>query len=504
MLKKTVARFPEKIALVCGELRITYGELDNQVERFSQGLTEIGVKHSDCVALILPNCPEFVISFYGIARIGAIALFLNPSCKENELENYICDSNPIAIITDITRAAICSHLISQLDRQVHLIVVGGEHPLGHTFNDLLVREVEIFEQPQFHEGDVLYQYSSGSTGKPKRVCRTQKNIFHEANNCFLTQKITEFDNIFCLVPFYHAYGFGQCLLAATYSGATLVILEPCWQNGKIIEQPFIFRQARVLEVIAQEKITILPAIPYIYSVLAAIPASTPTDLSTLRLCISAGNFLPKDIFDRFYTRFGITIRQLYGCTEAGAVAINMQNGANIKYDSIGLPMKNVEIKIMDEAEQELPTGTVGEIALKSQTLTLSYDHHPDASQAAFKNGYFLTGDLGKKDEDGYLYITGRKKFLIDTGGYKVNPLEVETVLIEHPKISEVVVVGVATPHTGQLVKAVIVAKGDCREQDIFDYCQDKLAEFKVPKIVEFRQEIPKSPMGKILREKLSS
>ena len=499
ILKKTVEQFPEKTAVVYGESRITYREFYKKVEKFSQGLNSIGVKQAECVALILPNCPEFAISFYGIARIGAIALFLNPSFKESELEQYVRDSHAIAIVTDLTRAETCSHLISQLDCHVHLIVVGGERESSFTFDDLLAREAETLQQEQLYEGDVLYQYSSGSTGKPKRVCRTHKNIFHEANNCLLTQRISESDNIFCLVPFYHAYGFGQCLLAATHSGATLVILEPCLQNGRIVEQPFIFRQARILEAIAQETITILPAVPYIYSVLAAIPTSTPADLSTLRLCISAGNFLPKDIFDRFYTRFGLTIRQLYGCTEAGAVAINMQSEVNIKYDSIGLPMKNVEINIIDEAERELPPEVVGEIAIESQTLTRGYDNAPDANQEAFKNGYFLTGDLGRKDAEGYLYITGRKKLLIDTGGYKVNPLEIEAVLNKHPQVREVVVVGVASLHAGQLVKAVIVPQGKCQERDILDYCREHLAEFKIPKRVEFRSEIPKSSLGKILR-----
>ncbi len=501
MLTKTVEQFPQKTAIVYGQSRITYQELDNSVRRFSQGLKAIGVKPSECVALVLPNSPEFVISFSAIARIGAIALLLNPSFKESELQHYLCDSNAKVIITDLTRAEICSHLISQLEHQVKLVVVGGEHPGALPFEDLLPTEIENNPQ-QPYEGDVLYQYSSGSTGKPKRVCRTQKNILHEANNCVSTLKITDSDNILCLVPFYHAYGFGVCLLTTIHSGATLVILEPSFHNGKIVEPPFIFRQARVLELLEKEQITILPAIPYIYTVLAENSPETLAHLSSLRLCISAGNFLPKDIFAKFNKKFGIPIRQLYGCTEAGAIAINMQSGTDIKSDSIGLPMNNVKVTVIGEEGQELPSGEIGELAIKSQTLTKGYDNVPEVNQEAFKNGYFFTGDLGKKDADNYLYITGRKKLFIDTGGHKVDPSEVEEVLANHPKVEEVVVVGVTIPHAGQLIKAVIVTKFECREQEIWDYCQEKLADFKIPKIIDFREEIAKSTVGKILRKEL--
>jgi long-chain acyl-CoA synthetase len=502
MLKETVDRFPQRTAVVFGESRITYHELYNRVQKFSQGLTSIGVQPSDCVALVLPNCPEFVISFYGVARSAAIALLLNPSFKKSELEHYIRDTNARVIVTDLTRSETCAHLISQLDRPVDLVVVGGEHPSGMAFEDLLAKDLEDCTQRSLYEGDAVYQYSSGSTGKPKRVCRTQKNIFHEANNIVDTLNITESDNILCIVPLHHAYGFGNCLLAATHSGATLVILEPCVENGKIIEQPLVFRQARVLELIEQEKITILPAVPYIYSVWITILEETPADLSTLRLCIASGNFLSKELYDKFYTQFGIPIRQLYGCTEAGSVVVNMQSGANIKYDSIGLPMKNVEIEVMDEGGQVIPPGVEGEVAIKSQTQTRGYYNAPDVNKEVFRNGYFFTGDLGKKDEEGYLYLTGRKKFIIDTGGYKVNPFDVESVLAAHPKVKEVVVVGVASPDAGQLIKAVVVPIGECPEQELFDYCRDKLADFKLPQIIEFREELPKSLIGKILRQEL--
>ena len=501
-LLKAVKQYPEKTAIVYDQLRLNYQELYTKVVGFSKGLSSIGVKQSDCVAIILPNCPEFVISFYAVAKLNAIALPLNPAFKESEINFYINDTGASVVITDKARAELCHKVISQFDRKIDLIVVDAITPSSIYFNDLIQNETEDFEETSPYEGDVIYLYSSGSTGRPKRVARTQKNIFHQGSNCVTTLNVTASDNILCIVPLFHAYGFGECMLATTFTGATLVILEQFMQDGAPMEMPFVFRCPRVLNLIEQEKITILPAVPYIYSILAATPYQTQVDFSTLRLCISAGNFLSKDTFDKFLHRFGIPLRQLYGCTESGAVAINLEPDADIHYDSIGLPMKNVEIKVLDDEGNELPPGFIGEFVIKSETLTTGYYNLPELNKESFQNGHFFTSDIGKKDEQGRLYLTGRKKIFIDTGGYKVDPIEVEDVLSKHPKVAEVVVVGTKGPLDGEMIKAVIVPNGECKEQEILSFCKDKLADFKIPKFIEFRQELPKNPLGKVLRKKV--
>lgn len=495
MLIETLTKHNNSIAFVYENLRITYKEFYTKVVGLSKGLSSIGVNQSDCIALILPNCPEFIISFYAAAKLNAIVLPLNPLFKEDELKYYISDSNASVIITDIKRADICRNVISQLGRKIELIVVNGVHSSSIYFHDLIREETDGYEKVVPYEGDMLYQYSSGSTGRPKRVCRTQKNLFHEATNFTATAKVTAFDNILVIVPLFHAHGLGNCLLAATCTGATLIFLEE-------LEVPFIFRYPRVLELIQKEKVTILPAVPYIFRVLAETPSETQADLSSVKLCFSAGNFISKDIFDKFNQRFGIPIRQLYGCTEAGSISINLESGPEIEYDSVGLPLKNVEIKIIDAQGNEVLCGITGEIVIKSQALTSGYFNMSELNEEAFKDAYFFTGDLGKKDERGRLYITGRKKIFIDTGGHKVDPLEIEDILITHPKVEEVVVVGTKGPYGGELIKAVIVLKDKCKEHEILSHCKDRLAGFKIPKIIEFREEIPKSPLGKILRKNL--
>lgn len=502
LLFETFKTHPEKTAIVYDNRRMKYCELYSQVIRFSKALNLLNVKQGDCVAIILPNCPEFIISFYAITQLKAIALPLNPAFKESEISFYINDTGASVIITDLEQSEVCCQVISQMDRKIELILVDGMTSSSLTFDALIQKETDEFEQTATYEGDGLYQYSSGTTEKPKRICRTQKNIFHQANNCVSTLNVTASDNILCIVPMFHAYGFGECLLAAISTGATLVILEQFIQDSVPVVMPFVFRCPRVLNLIESEKITILPGVPYIYSILAAIPYQTPADFSNLRLCISAGNFLPKDTFDKFLKRFGIPIRQLYGCTEAGAVAINLSVPPDLPYDSIGWPMNNVKIKVMDDEGNELPSGVIGEFVIESESLITEYKNMPEENKELFKNGYFFTGDLGKKDEQNRLYLTGRKKILIHTGGHKVNPIEIEAVLMTHPQVKEAVVVGIKGPLDGELIKAVIVAKGECKHQEILSLCTAKLADFKIPKIIEFRQEIPKSSLGKVLRSKV--
>jgi long-chain acyl-CoA synthetase len=512
-LAQIAQQYPEKIAIVCDYLsgtlrdrsRISYEELYAQVTDFSRGLSSLGISRSDCIAVVLPNCTEFVVSFYAAAKLNAIFLPLNHLFKEEELSYYINDSNAKVIITDTIRAELCQQIISKSGRQIELITVDAAYPSAIYFNDLILSEAALPEDNQVvTEENFLYQYSSGSTGRPKRVGRTQDNLYHEVNNFTQTAKVNSADRILCLVPMYHAHGLGNCLLASIYNGATLVILEQFQQQGKPMEVPFIFRRLRVLELIEQEQITILPAVPYIFDTLAETPADIQADLRSLRLCFSAGNFLSQDIFERFKVRFGISITQLYGCTEAGSVAIALDEQTDKLYGSVGCPIQNVEIKIIDDQGNQLPVGEIGEIVIKSKTLTSGYDNMPELNQTAFKDGAFFTGDLGKFDPSGCLYITGRKKILIDTGGRKVDPIEIEDVLVTHPSIKEAVVVGVKGLFAGEIIKAVIVPQESqtCEAKEISAYCQARLAEFKVPKIIEFRDEIPKSPLGKILRKAL--
>jgi long-chain acyl-CoA synthetase len=506
ILRQVARANPDQTAIVYGDFRLSYRKLLEHIESLQQGLKSIGIKKGDCVALLLPNCPEFVISFYAISALGGTLLPLNHLFKAEELSYYLQDSGSVVIITDHLRAPICQQILKTHQISAGIVVTDEPQPkIGQYFYDLMLPAQTLLQDQQSEPSSIaIYQYSSGSTGRPKRISRSPENLWCEVRNFRTTVGINTADRILAIVPLYHAHGLGNCLLASTLNGATLVLLEPALKNNIPVEVPFIYRCARVLELMSQEGITIFPAVPYIYNALAETPINSDTNVDTLRLCFSAGNFLGQDIFDKFLLKFGIPIRQLYGCTEAGSIAINLDPDVATTRDSVGKPLHGNDLRIVDDRGELLPTGVVGEVVVTSGALTQGYDNLSDLNKTAFQDGAFFTGDLGKLDGRGRLTITGRKKILIDTGGRKVDPIEIEDILLGHPKVEEAVVVGSKGTHAGEIVKAVLVLKNaeTCNDREIFVYCKQHLAEFKTPKIVEFRTEIPKSPLGKILRKAL--
>lgn len=491
-----------KTALVYDQRRMSYAELHAAVLSLSQGLTAFGAGRPRCIALVLPNCPEFVISLYAAAYLNSVLVPINPLLKKDEISFYVGDCGADAIITDAQHLDICLSIIAELGRDIKLVLIDGNHPAASSFQSLIAQAPTLPEKSAPHDGDILYQFSSGSTGRPKRVNRTQRNLLQEARNFTSTAHVTPDDTILCIVPLFHAHGLGNCLLAASTTGATLVILEQLVRDGVPVEAPFATRCPRVAQLVHDERVTIMPGVPYGFGTLAELPGEAQVDLSSLRLCFSAGNFLPRQVFDSFLERFGIPVRQLYGCTEGGALTLNLDDDVVATHDSVGRPLNNVTIAIVDDAGAVLPPGQVGEIVVRSDSLTSGYVGLPEVNQTAFRDGIFFTGDLGRLDDAGRLYVTGRKKIFIDTGGYKVDPLEVEDVLMTYPGVAEAVVVGIESPYGGEIIKAVVVARGECPEDDLIAYCRTRLADFKVPRVVGFIDAIPKSPLGKILRKNL--
>jgi len=503
MLSDTVVKNPQKTAVVFGGTRLSYQELYSRVVGFGSGLTSIGIGPSDCIAVILPNRVEFVVAFFTAARLQSLFLPLNPLLKRDEIAQAIRECSVRAILTDTPHWDLCRGAIAAAQRPVDVILIDASCSQARDFSSLIlpVRATSAVPYPPAAI-DLLVQYSSGSTGRPKRIHRTQQSLFCESEQLTTSAAITSDDSILCFVPMFHAHGLGNCLLAAARSGATLVILDAVAQDGQAVDGTYVSCCQRICHLVESERITILPGVPYMFDALAEAPLDSSVSLSSVRLCFSAGNFLPRKTFDRFLQRFGIPIRQLYGCTEAGSVCLNLDQDVVTTWSSVGRPLCGVEVRILDEQARELPAESVGEIVFRSPAAAKEYVDRPDVNREAFRDGYFFTGDMGKKDAHGTLYITGRKKFVIDTGGYKVDPLEIEDVLMTHPHVAEAVVVGVGVPAGGEVVKAVIVPREAADQDEIVSYCRDRLADFKIPRIVEFVAEIPKSPLGKVLRKDL--
>lgn len=476
MLRKSVAANPAKIAIVQGARRISYGDLQRAVERYARLLNQEGVGQGDTVAVVLPNCPEFVISLFAIARLHAVMLPLNPSYTNEELGRFLTDRPARALIADqahgpLGRAAAAGARVFIIEEMAD-------------FHDAARDAAE----PMPFSGDALYLYTSGSTDSYKRVCCTQRNLYFEAHNFVESTAIGADDTILCTIPLFHSYGLGNCLLDAAYTGATLVLETDS-------TTPFAARHEKTLELLRSEEIRIYPGVPFQFDVLANSAADVSAAFADVKWCVSSGDVLPKRTFERFLARTGHPIRSLYGSTEAGSISMDVGLASEVRFGSLGLPLANVKIEVR---------GASGHIWVKTPVIPPGgYDNRPEINQTVFREGFYNTGDVGMLDSRGYLVMTGRKQSFFNVGGHKVDLAEVEEVLLSCPKVREAAAVGLEIPNLGGIIKAVVAADEECREADILDHCRKRLAAFKIPRFVEFRQLLPRSPLGKVLRMELS-
>lgn len=468
------------VAVVVDGAALSYGELLEQVDLCAAGLAAAGCGIGVPVAVALPNSLDFVIASLATFAIGGVLVPLNPKFKEDELRHYIETSAPRVILHPPSLDTLIESLAGPSTTRAHSVAAlsGNAHFEPVTGID-----------PQ---APALYMFSSGSTGKSKRVTRTQANILAEYDALVRTAGISAEDCILCTVPLYHAHGFGNALLAALLTG------------GKLVLPGSEFNARATMNLLVSTGVTVYPGVPFMFKMLCDTRFAETPDLSRLRLAFSAGAPLPESVSARFSQLYGKTVGQLYGSTETGAISLNVLRQHD-KPLSVGLPLSGFDIEIREEDGRVLGPGEAGEIWIRTPAATRGYDGLPEMTEECFAAGYFFAGDTGFRDLDGYLYVTGRKKLLINVAGYKVDPLEVEDVLMKHPQVADAVVIGVEHPGYGEKIKAVIVRQpeaGDCTEEELIAYAAEHLAEYKVPRTVEFRAEVPRSPLGKILRKYL--
>jgi long-chain acyl-CoA synthetase len=405
---------------------------------------------------------------------------LNPQSSRRELVRFLADAQAKVAITDALRI--------DLPRGTNIPVI--------EFDALLVPSEAPGPEGRFL-GPAVYLYTSGSTDAWKRLCCTQQNLYYEAHNFVETVGLTADDNILCTIPLHHSYGLGNCLLDAVYAGSTLVLPEP-------EDVPFVARCRRVLELIREESIRFYPGVPYQFQILAALPDCPQANLAGLKLCVSSGDVLPRWTYERFLERFGVPIRSLYGSTEAGSIAINTDPDDRMEPGSLGPPLRNVAIEIRDAEGKELPGGVDGEIWVKSPTIPPSgYDNRIDLTQETFRAGFYKTGDIGRWNHRGHLILAGRNQSFINIAGNKVDTSEVEEVLESCPGVREAAVLGVEVPRMGTLVKAAVLTEGPCRPAEIREFCRQRLAFYKVPRLIEAYPSLPRSAVGKVLKSELN-
>jgi long-chain acyl-CoA synthetase len=347
-----------------------------------------------------------------------------------------------------------------------------------------------WQPPRFDpNAPVMFQFSSGSTGTPKRIARTHLKILQELDALVNTLQETPQDRFLGVAPFSHVNGLMRTMLSSFRAGATLY--------------PAAFERHRVAELIERERLTVFISVPFMFITLAQTRFERAPDFSSLRLCVSASAPLPLKYNREFRDKFGVFIRQLYGSTETGTMSVNLGGDIENTLDSVGAPLPGVSFAIADSDDNRLSAGAVGQVLVSSPWAIEGYDDLPELNAKVFRAGFFYTGDLGRLDTEGRLYLQGRLKFLINKGGFKIDPREVEEVLEAHPGIEQVAVVGVPTSYGDDKVKAVIVRRLPCTEVELAEFCRGKIADFKIPSVFEFREELPTSPTGKLRRALLT-
>lgn len=462
LLDDAAARVPTQRAIADEHVTLDYRTLRARVGTAAERLRAAGIGHGDRVAIALPNSVAFVEAFLGVLAAGAATMPVPASARTSERRRLLGEADVAALIT-----------LPNDDRVLaRIMLTAGAAGLTptRTVDETRPRPAPPTATPS----DVaLISASSGTTAEPHLIARTHENLWWEAENFWSSTQLGSSDVVLGVVPLSHAHGLGNALLAALRAGASL-LLRP----------RFLRRQ--VLDLLAHERVTVFPAVPFMLRMLAATDRRRRWDLSALRLCLSAGAPLPPDVFLAFRERFGVSVRQLYGLTEAGSVTCDLAAAEHVDPATVGRPLGKVVVSIEDDAGRALMPGEIGEIVVRS------------AAVAGGATRALRTLDLGRCDANGALTITGRTSLFINTAGNKVDPAEVEAALRAHPAVADVAVFGLAAAHDEQVVAAVVVPASPVSADTLRAHCRELLAPHKVPRVLTFRDALPRSPLGKVL------
>lgn len=494
----------KKVGLIDGDKKFTYEEINERVNRLANALLSLGLKKGNKVAFMANNCHEFAEAYFAVAKTGLIIVPVNARFNTNEVTYTLNQSESDAFVYQNEFDEIAKKVKENLTAVKHFVKVGG------TEDD--VRSYEAFlrsnspEEPKVHvdiDDVAMIMYTSGASGEAKGVIITQRNLMATANSMVLELRIIPEDINLLVMPMFHAGGLWP-ILTHFYRGAKTIILPR-------------FDEDKVLQVVGKEKVTFLNLVPTTLRRLAIRPDLKNYNLESLRLIMYAGAPIPLHQLReamrilgpyRFYTGLGATEAGCGGILSLTTAehALALDGPLASKLGSVGRDSMDVEVKIVDDNGIELPVGKVGEIIAKGDKIALGYWKMAEETANTFKDGWLHTGDLGYRDEDAYVFIVGRKKDIIISGGENISSLEVEETISQHPAIAEVAVIGVPDELWGEVVKAVVVLKpgyqSKITEQKIISFSREGLAAYKCPKSVDFVAELPKNPAGKIKKGEL--
>lgn len=536
-LEDSAKRFPGHVAVrmilkylplgIAIQSKMTYQELNDKANRFAAALHGLGLKEGDRVSIMLPNTPQQIISFYGVLKAGMTAVNTNPTYTPRELQHQLHDSGAKAIV-------IMSGLVDRLkqikgDTAVEQVIVTDvSDTLGFPFKGLVEKQLketgsmaEVALGSSTHrffdllksnpatppkigasmDDVVLFQYTGGTTGVPKAAMLTHRNLVSNVFQleAWMPDLVPGGEKTLGAIPFFHVYGMTVAMLFGIYSG------------GEVIVVPDPRNTDHVLEIIHREKPTQYPGVPAMYIGIINHPKVQEYDLRSVKVCLSGGAALPVEVQEKFGEITGGRLVEGYGLTETSPVACANPVYGKRKSGSIGLPISSTDVEIValepaaDGSWPRVKPGAEGELVIYGPQVMKGYWNKPDETAKTIdKDGWLHTGDIARMDEEGYFYIVDRKKDLIIASGYNIVPREVEEVLFMHPKVQEAVVAGIPDAKRGETVKAYVVLKPGqtATVEEMRAFCKESLAPYKVPTFVEFRSELPKSQIGKVLRRVL--
>jgi len=487
IVTESAGREPAAVAVRLGGLELTYGELDERSARLATLLREEGIEQGDRVGVMLPNVLEFPVSYYGVLRAGGVVVPMNVLLKRREIAFYLEDSGAELLLAwhgfgEEARAGA-------EEAGAELIEVEPE-----SFAALLGEREPTAELAATDESDTaVILYTSGTTGKPKGAELTHFNLHRNAEIASETTcEIKAGDVVLGSLPLFHSFGQTVSMNASVRVGATLTLLPK-------------FDPGEALEIMQRDGVTHFYGVPTMYGALLHHPGREDYE-TALRICITGGASMPVEVLRGFEEAFECELLEGYGLSETSPVASSNHPGRPRKPGSIGTPLREVEMKVVDEDDNEVPQGEVGEIVIRGHNVMKGYWEKPDATEEAMRGGWFHTGDMARVDEEGYFFIVDRKKDLIIRGGYNVYPREVEEVLYEHPKIREAAVLGIPHDQWGEEIgAAVVLHEGEeLAPEEVSEYVKERIAAYKYPRLVWFLDDLPKGPTGKILKREIEA
>ena len=492
ILEKTAKEFPGHTAVIDGSIRLTYVQFKEVVDSFASQLFQKGFQKGDRIGLMLPNGVHYCVAYYATMRLGGTVVQVNPLYQTSELEYIIDDASPKWFICQI-------HQSEKVEKITKFDGINVIYTTNDNGDDAFITNRNVESLPVLSidtkEDVAVIQYTGGTTGKSKGAMITHFNILsniHQAGSVFAEVINKGEERILGVAPLTHAMAMTN-MNYTFLNAATYIILEK-------------FDATKVLELVRKYKPTYLLGSPTMYIALLNHPDLDKYDLSCFKICLSGSAPLPVEVIKNLEEKTGALIFEGYGLTEVTTSSHRTPLGGQRKIGSVGKPIPYTESKIVDleNGTDEMPIGESGELIIRGPQVMKGYWNKPTETTEAIRNGWLYTGDIAMCDEDGFYYIVGRKKDMVIAGGLNIYPAEVEEIFYQHPAIAEVCLFGVPDPYLGEKLVGIVVLKNDATltEKELLSWCEGRLARYKIPRYLEFREELPKTIVGKILRRKL--